>query len=333
MRALRFERYGPPEVLRVDEVPEPFPDAGEAKVRIHAVSLNPLDWKVRAGHLRFLPTFRPPPRGLGCDFAGEIVAVGGGATERHVGERVFGSILPFGRDGALADYLVVPFERLMPIPADLSTGHAATLPIAGGTALQGLTDEGHLAAGRRVLVTGAAGGVGHFAVQIAKHLGAHVVGVCSTGNVEFVRALGADEVVDYTREEFTEGRMPFDCVFDAAGASTYAAARRVLASDGRYINTGGDAHAVATTLTSTLLSRITSRQRAVLLVLRNRRQMWQRLVQLVRGGVLRPHVERTIGLGDVADAQRAMETGHGRGKIVVRVADVAAPEATAASVG
>ncbi len=326
MRALRFDRYGPPDVLHVQEVPDPVPGAGDAVVRVHAVGLNPLDWKVRAGHLRFLPTFRGPPRGLGCDFAGEIVAVGGGPAERHVGEYVFGSLLPFARDGALADYLLVPFDRVLPIPAELDAIQAASLPVSAGTALQALTDEASTTAGQRVLITGAAGGVGHFAVQIAKHLGAYVVGVCSAANVDFVRQLGADEVIDYAREDFTARSDRFDVVFDAACASRFHVAQRILTEQGVYINTGGDAAAVLATLGSALFARATSRRRAVPIVLRNRRETWARLVQLVRIGALRPHVARIVGLEQVAEAQRAMESGHGRGKVVVRIggADAAA---------
>ena len=319
MRALRFDRYGPPDVLRVDDIAEPSPRVGEAKVRVHAVGLNPLDWKARAGHLRLIPIFRGPPRGLGCDFAGEIVGIGGGATERHVGERVLGSLMPFARDGALAECIVVPYERLLPIPADIDDVHAAALPVAGGTALQALADEAGVVAGQRVLVTGAAGGVGHFAVQIAKHLGAHVVATCSARNADFVRALGADEVIDYAHADFTARDDHFDVVFDAACASSFAAARRVLTASGCYINTGGNAAALASTVASSVLARLTSRQRAIAIVLRNRPPMWQRLVQLVQDGALRAHIERTITLEEVAAAQRDMETGHGRGKIVVRM--------------
>lgn len=319
MRALRFDRYGPPEVLRIEELPEPSAAAGQAKVRVRAVGLNPLDWKLRAGHLRFIPVFRGPPRGLGCDFSGEIVGIGGGATDRHIGERVFGSLMPFAREGALADYIVVPYERMLPIPPELDDDSAAALPVAGGSALQALADEARVVAGQRVLITGAAGGVGHFAVQIAKHLGAHVVAVCGAGNAEFVRGLGADEVVDYARDDFTRRDDRFEVVFDAACASTFAAARRVLTDTGCYINTGGDMAAVVGTAISAVLARLTSRQRAIAFALKNRAPTWQRLLQLVHDGALRAHVERLIALEDVADAQRAMETGHGRGKIVVRV--------------
>jgi len=320
MRALRFARYGPPDVLRVEQMPEPTPAAGQAKVRVHAVALNPLDWKLRKGDLRLLPVLRGPPRGLGVDFCGEIVAVGGGAEARHVGERVFGSLLPFGRDGALADYLVAPFDRIMAAPQALDDAHAAALPIAGGTALQALTDEAHVRSGQRVLITGAACGVGHFAVQIARHLGAYVVAVCGPANVEFVRALGADEVVDYTRDDFTRRGDRFDVVFDAAGASSFAASRRVLAADGRYVNTLGDARA--------FFRDGACRRRGapdVAPALHRARAAYdaakaQRLADLAAAGAIRPHVERTIALEEVAEAQRAMETGHGRGKIVVRTA-------------
>jgi len=317
MRALRFDRYGPPDVLHVDEVPEPVPGEGDAKVRVHAVALNPLDAKVRAGDLRLLPIMRGPPRGLGCDFAGEVVAVGGGAGARYAGERVFGSLLPFGREGALAQFIVVSFARLLPIPDGVEDAHAAALPIAGGTALQALTEDAPLRAGQRVLITGAAGGVGHFAVQIARELGAYVVGVCSAANVDFVRALGADEVIDYAREDFTQRSDRFDIVFDAAGASSFRAARRVLTDTGRYINTLGDAAAVVATGVGAALARITSRQRAIPFMLRNQPPTWQRLIDRVRTGALRVHVERVIALEEVAGAQR--QAGHARGKLIVRV--------------
>jgi NADPH:quinone reductase-like Zn-dependent oxidoreductase len=319
MRALRYDRYGSPDVLYLADVAEPSPAVGEAKVRVRAASLNPLDSKIRAGHVRFLPVFRSPPRGLGADFAGDIVGVGGGPGTRFVGERVFGSIPPFGRQGTLADAIAVPFDRLATIPDDVDYEAAAALPIAGGAALQALVDEAQVAAGQRVLVTGAAGGVGHFAVQIAKHAGAYVVGVCSGGNVEFVRSLGADEVVDYGREDFTRRTDRFDIVLDAGSASSFAVARAVLAETGRYINTGGNALEVATTVASAVLARLASRQRAIPFVLKASPALWRRLGDLVRAGTVRPRVERVIGLAEVAEAQRAMETGHGRGKIIVRL--------------
>ena len=319
MRALRYDRFGPPQVLHVVDVPEPLPRAGEVKVRVHAASLNPLDWKIRAGHVRWLPMFRGPPRTLGCDFAGEVVGVSAGAGSHFVGERVFGSLRPFGRDGALAEYLVAGVERLAAMPNELGCEQAAALPMAGGTALQAIVDEARLSAGQRVLITGAAGGVGHFAVQIARHVGAEVVAVCSAVNADFVRGLGADEVIDYSSDDFTRRNDRFDVVFDAASSSSFIAARKVLAADGCYINTGGDAASVAGTAMAALLARVSSRQRAIPLVLAGNSARWERLATLARQGALVAHIERSITLDDVADAQRAMETGHGRGKIVVRL--------------
>ncbi|HYR01142.1 MAG TPA: NAD(P)-dependent alcohol dehydrogenase [Casimicrobiaceae bacterium] len=317
MRAVRFDRYGPAGVLRIDEVPEPVPGAGEVKVRIRAASLNPVDWKIRAGAMRWMPMFRGPPRGTGCDLAGEIVGVGRGVAPRHVGERVFGALSPLVRDGTCAEYAVLPAASVAAMPDGLDFVHAAALPIAGGTALQAIVDEARLDAGQRVLIVGAAGGVGHFAVQIAKHVGACVVALCSAGNTEFVRGLGADEVIDYAREDFSRREDRFDAVFDAAGASSFAAARTILAADGCYINTLGTGAATATTVLSAIAARFTTRQRVVPFALKPGAATWQRLAELVRAGALRPHVERTVTLDEVADAQGSREGGHGRGKVVV----------------
>jgi NADPH:quinone reductase-like Zn-dependent oxidoreductase len=317
MRAVRYDRYGAADVLRVEELPEPVPGAGEVKVRIRVASLNPVDWKIRAGEMRWMPVFRGPPRGTGCDLAGEIVGVGRGVAPRHVGERVFGALSPLVRDGSCAEYAVLPAAGVAAMPDELDFVHAAALPIAGGTALQAIVDEARLGAGQRVLIVGAAGGVGHFAVQIAKHVGARVVAVCSAGNAEFVRNLGADEVIDYAREGFTRREDRFDAVFDAAGASSFAAARTILAPEGFYINTLGTGAATASTIVSAIGARFTTRQRVVPLALKSGPAMWQRLADLVGAGALRPHVERKVTLDEVADAQRSREGGHGRGKVVV----------------
>ncbi len=319
MRALRYRRYGSPDELAVEELPEPVPRAGYAKIRVRAAGLNPVDWKILGGHLRLVPLIPSPPRGVGFDFAGEIVGVGGGAAERHVGERVFGSLTPWMRDGVCAEYISVPYGRVLPLPKEIDELHAAALPVAGGTALQALTDEAHVRRGQRVLITGAAGGVGHFAVQIARHLGAYVVAVCSARNVEFARSLGADEVIDYATQDFTRRDDRFDVVFDAACASTFADARRVLRESGVYLNTGGDITSVVKTVAGAVLARLGSRQRAIPVSLKNGPAIWRRLLDLVRQGVVRAHIERTIDMEEVAGAFRAMETGHGRGKLVVRL--------------
>ena len=317
MRAIRFERFGPPEVLHVVDVPVPQPAVGEVRLRVEAASLNPLDWKLREGHLRLAPGFKSPPRGTGVDVAGVIVAVGGGPGERHIGERVFGSLSPFGREGSCGEFCVVGAHRLAAMPAGLGFEAAATLPIAAGSAVQALADDAKLAAGQRVLVTGAAGGVGHFAVQYAKHAGAVVVGVCGTDNVAFVAALGADRVVDYRRENVAALDERFDLVFDAANALDWRAAQKLLVRGGLYLGTAGTARSAIATGVGGVLAPWFGGTRARNLVLKGDAAAWRRLADLAVRGILRPHIERRIGLDEVAQAQRAMATGHGRGKIVV----------------
>jgi NADPH:quinone reductase-like Zn-dependent oxidoreductase len=317
MRAIRYPRFGPADVLEVVDVDAPEPAAGEVKVRVAAASLNPLDWKIRDGHLRLVPVLARPPRGTGTDFAGEIVAVGGGPGPRHVGERVFGSLSPLGRQGSCAEFVTAPAGHVAPIPAALSFDEAATLPVAGGTAVQALADDAPLAAGQRMLVTGGAGGVGHFAVQYAKHLGAHVTATCSASNVDFVTALGADRVLDYTRTDVLACGETFDVVFDAVNALDWRRARALLAPRGTYLGTAGSTTAAIRTGIGAALSAFGGGIRVRNLMLRADATSLARLASLAGAGALRPHVARRVGLDGVRDAQRDMERGHGRGKIVV----------------
>lgn len=323
MRALRYDRFGPPDVLHVADVPMPRAAPGELRVRVRAAALNPVDWKIRDGHLRLMPLFDRPPRGVGVDFAGDVVEAGPAVTGFRPGDAVFGSLSPFRRQGAIAEFVCVAPDHVAAKPPALDYAAAAALPIAGGTALQALRDDAPVAAGHHVVVTGAAGGVGHFAVQIAKHAGARVTAVCGPANAEFVRSLGADEIVDYTREDFTARRERYDIVFDAACASTFFACRRVLAADGIYVSTSGTGSAVASTALGAVVARLTSRQRAVNVVIRPAAALWSELARLAAARALVPHVARRIGIDGVADAQRQMETGHGRGKIVVVLDGVA----------
>lgn len=317
MRVVRFASFGPPEVLAVVELAEPVPNAGEIKVKVFAAGLNPLDWKIRAGHVRFIPMFARPPRTVGVELAGEIVGVGGGPGRRHVGERVFCSLSPFGRDGSCAEYAVVSAHRAVPIPAGVAYEQAAVTPVAGGTAVQALMDDAKLGAGQRVLITGAAGGVGHFAVQVAKHLGAHVVGTCSAANVEFVRELGADEVIDYSHQDVTSRSDRFDVVFDAADALGWRRARTLLVRGGLYLGTGGSASSAIGTAAAGILAPALTRTRARTLVLKDGGASCRRLAALLAQDVIKPHVAHRVSLDQVAEAQRRMETGHGRGKTVV----------------
>jgi len=285
---------------------------------VRAASLNPVDGKIRAGHLRMLPVVEAPPRGCGLDFAGEVVGTGGEVAGFFPGQRVFGSLSPFKREGAFAERVRVAADRIAPMPDALDFADAAALPIAAGTAAQALVDHAKLAAGQRVLILGGAGGVGHFAVQLARHLGAHLTATCGPANVDFVRSLGADDVVDYTREDVLARRsgQRFDAIFDTAGHAGWRAARAVLADRGIYVNTSPDFRAVVTTIAEQAAARF-ARQRVVALALAARADAWRRLARYVEQGALRPHIRETIGLAMVADAQARMERGHGRGKVVV----------------
>jgi NADPH:quinone reductase-like Zn-dependent oxidoreductase len=317
MRAIRYRRFGPPELLEVVDVDPPEPAAGEIKVRIAAASLNPLDWKIRDGHLRLVPVLARPPRGTGTDFAGEIVATGGGPGPRHVGERVFGSLSPFGRQGSCAEFVTVPAQHAVAMPPALTFEQAATLPVAGGTAVQALADDGRLTAGQRVLVTGGAGGVGHFAVRYAKHLGAHVSATCGPSNVEFVAGLGADRVIDYTRTDVHACGETFDLVFDAVNALDWRRARRLLVPGGLYLGTAGSTAAAIATGVGAFVTSIAGGIRVRNLMLRAGADSLQRLAQLAAAGALQPHIERRVGLDAVAEVQQVMQRGHGRGKFVV----------------
>jgi NADPH:quinone reductase-like Zn-dependent oxidoreductase len=317
MRAARYERYGPPDVLRVVEVPEPVAAAGEVCVRIEAASLNPVDFKVREGALRFVPLCKSPPRTTGLDFAGVIVAVGGGAASWRGGERVFGSLSPFGRAGSCAQSCIVDAQRVVAIPDPVSFEAAACLPVAAGEAVQALADSAQLAAGQHVLIVGAAGGVGHFAVQYARHVGAQVTGVCGSDNVAFVQGLGAHHVVDYRTTDLSALGASFDVVFDAASALDWRTSQRLLRRGGLYVSTGGSTSAAVLTGVGTLLAPMLGGTRARNVMLRGGAAAWQRLASLAAQGVLVPHIARRIGLEGVAQAQADMARGHGRGKIVV----------------
>lgn len=317
MRAVRYERYGPPDVLRVVEVPEPVAAAGEVCVRIEAASLNPVDFKVREGALRFVPLCKSPPRTTGLDFAGVIVAVGGGNASWRGGERVFGSLSPFGREGSCAQLCIVDAQRVVAVPDPVSFEAAACLPVAAGEAVQALADSAQLAAGQHVLIIGSAGGVGHFAVQYARHIGAQITGVCGSDNVAFVQGLGVHHVVDYRTTDVSALGANFDVVFDAASALDWRTSQRLLRRGGLYLSTGGSTSAAVLTGVGTLLAPMLGGTRARNVMLRSGAAAWRRLASLAAQGVLVPHIARRIGLEGVAQAQADMARGHGRGKIVV----------------
>jgi NADPH:quinone reductase-like Zn-dependent oxidoreductase len=324
MKAAIYTRYGPPDVIRIMDVAAPVPAAAEILVKVRAAALNPADWHFLRGtpHLaRLVFGLRKPriPR-LGIDVAGQVEAVGKGVTRLKPGDAVFGLC-----KGAFAEYACAPESQLVKKPDRLSFDEAASVPIAGLTALQGLRDHGRLQPGQKVLINGAAGGVGTFAVQIAKALGAEVTGVCSTRNMDLVRSIGADHVVDYTREDFAAGGQRFDLLFDCVGNRSLSACRLVLTREGIYVGIGGgrpdtsSSRFVFDAVKQTLLSLFVS-QKLRGFIAKMRQEDLATLCDLMTSGRVTPVIDRRFRLDDISEAIRYLEAGHARGKVIVTVA-------------
>jgi NADPH:quinone reductase-like Zn-dependent oxidoreductase len=317
MKAAVIDGYGGSERLVVREVPRPAAGDGQVLVRVRAAGVNPVDWKMRAGRLRFLRRARFPLV-LGFDVAGEVEAIGPEVTLFEPGDAVYGYLdNPHG--GGYAEYAVGGETALAAKPAALSWEEAAALPLAGLSALQALRDKGALAAGERVLVNGAAGGLGHLAVQIAKALGARVAGVASAANLDFVRQLGAERAIDYRAVDFTAEDATYDIVFDVVANRSLRECEPVLAEDGVYVTTlPGPAFAVQAVLAAAR-GLFGEGRRARLVIGRPSGGGLAVLSGLVERGLLRPVVGTVLPLADVRRAHEASETGHGRGKIVLGI--------------
>jgi NADPH:quinone reductase-like Zn-dependent oxidoreductase len=312
MKAIVHEQYGRPDVLELREVDKPVIEDDQVLVRVHASSVNPVEWygvtgfyPARMGGLR-----RPKITSVGADLAGRVEAVGRDVKQLRPGDEVFGTSV-----GAWAEYAAAGEDRLCPKPANVSFEEAAAVPIAALTALQGLRDKGRVQPGKKVLINGASGGVGSFAVQIAKTLGAEVTGVCSTRNVELVRALGADRVIDYTQEDFTQGGPRYDLILDNAGNHSLSALRRALAPAGRLIPNSGSA-GLGTFITAFVSSPFLRQQGRPYLSVPKLKDLTF-LKELIEDGKLTPAIDRTYPLSDAADAFRYLGSGHARGKVVI----------------
>jgi NADPH:quinone reductase-like Zn-dependent oxidoreductase len=312
VKAAVFSRYGGNEVAGVGDVPVPAAARGEVLIKVHAASVNPVDWKVRYGHARIFtgPKF---PKVLGCECAGEIFETGTGAAKFRKGDRVV-MYTSVKRLGAFAEYACTAEDRVYPITGGVSFEQAACLPIAGLTALQSLRDHGRIEAGMKVLINGASGGVGHFAVQIAKVFGAEVAGVTSGRNGSFVKGLGADKVIDYVKEDFTKGTGRYDLVFDAVSLSSFSACKRVMTDSGRYVSTLPNATIIAQIITTFL----PGKKARTMWVKPNAADMaW--MMEQITGGHVKVVVDKVYLLDQVRDALAASEGGRTRGKIVVTV--------------
>jgi NADPH:quinone reductase-like Zn-dependent oxidoreductase len=323
VKAAVRDRYGSPEVIELREIDKPVPADGEVLVRVRAASLNLADWYAVTGRPWVgrapMGLFKPKTNRLGVDYAGTVEAVGKGVTQFRLGDEVFG-----GRDGALAEFVCARADRaIVPKPANVTFEEAAAVPIAAITALQGLRDRGRVEPGQNVLINGASGGVGTFAVQIAKALGAEVTAVCSTGNLDTARSLDADQVVDYTCEDFSRSDRRYDLMLDVAGSRSWSACRRVLTPQATLVIVGGPksnrllgplGHVVGLGLAGLLSSR-----KVVFFIAKFNKPDMEVVRELLESGKVTPVIDRRYELSEIADAFRYMGEGHARGKIVITV--------------
>lgn len=334
MQAIVYRCYGGPEVIEFARVAKPVPDDDQVLVKVHAAALNPLDYHYLHGKpyvMRLSSGIgRPKEERLGVDYAGTVEAVGRNVTRFKPGDAVFG-----GRTGALAEYIVARHDRaIAKKPDNVSFEQAAGVGIAGVTALQALRDKGHLQPGQKVLVNGASGGVGTFAVQIGKALGAEVTGVQSTRNIELVRSLGADHAIDYTRENFTEGGTRYDLIVDNVGNQPLLALRRVLTPDGIVVGVSGPKSdpwlgPIGRSLRMALLSPFVSQQYITLLAELNQADL-ETLGDLMASGKVVPVIDREYPLARAAEAIAYLAEGRARGKVIVTVVQPAPPAASQA---
>ena len=320
MKAIVCSSYGRPDVLELAEVEKPALADDLVLVKVRAASVNPADWYGVAGPLIVRPStgmFKPRSDRTGIDFAGTVEAVGKNVTHVSPGDDVFGA-----RSGALAEYVTVR-DAVVGKPANLTFEEAAAVPVAAITALQGLRDKGHLQAGQQVLINGASGGVGTFAIQIAKARGAEVTAVCSTGNVEQARSLGADHVIDYTREDFTHSERRYDLLLDVAGGKSWSQLRRVLTQDATVVIVGAQKRRLVGPIGHIVRLRVASllrgSQKAVFFIAKTNRADMEILRELLETGNVKPVVDRRYGLAETADAFRYLGEGHARGKVIVTV--------------
>ena len=322
MKAIIYTHYGSPDVLQLEEVEKPAPKDDEVLIHVHAVSVNAGDLHLLRGEPFLLRLFsglrKPKQKILGADVAGRIEAVGRNVKRFQPGDEVFGDLSRCGR-GGFAEYVCARENALVLKPANLTFEQAAAVPVAGVTALQGLRGKGQIKPGQKVLVNGASGGVGTFAVQIAKALGAEVTGVCSAKHVDRLRSMGADYVIDYTQEDFTTKGQRYDLILAANGYRPLSAYKRALSPEGRYVMSGGsDAQMFQAILLGPWISMVGKQKMGNVLAGPDQRDL-AFLGELLEGGKVVPVIDRRYPLSEVAQAIRYLEEGHARGKVVITV--------------
>jgi NADPH:quinone reductase-like Zn-dependent oxidoreductase len=321
MKAIVSETFGSPDVLELREIEQPDLTDDGVLVRVRAASVNPADWYGMAGRPYVgrvaMGLFKPRESLRGVDFAGTVEAVGSDVSEFRPGDDVFGA-----RTGALGEYVCVR-NAIASKPASLTFEEAAGVPVAAITALQGLRDKGRLEPGQKVLVNGASGGVGTFAVQIAKALGAHVTAVCSTGNVDIARLVGAERVIDYTQEDFTRSDERYDLLLDVAGSRSWSECKRVLAPKATVVLVGAPKGSrllgPLSHIVKVRLAAIGSSRRVVFFIAKLTKEDMEVLRELLETGKVKPVVDRTYPLSETAEAFRYLGEGHARGKVVITV--------------
>jgi NADPH:quinone reductase-like Zn-dependent oxidoreductase len=323
MKAMVYHEYGSPDVLELQEIGEPVVNDDQVLVKVQAAAVNFGDWSLLRGkpfvvRLMTKGLLKPKNTILGADIAGRVEAVGGNAKQFQPGDEVFGDISACGF-GGFAEYVSVPENALALKPANISFEEAAAVPMAGVVALQGLRDQGGIQAGQKVLIVGASGGNGSFAVQIAKSFGAEVTGVCSTRNVGLVRSIGADHVIDYTREDFAQSEQRYDLILAAGGYRSIFDYRRALSPEGTYVMVGGAMAQVYEAMILGSLISMTGSKRLVNLAAMPNQEDLVFMKELIEAGKVVPVIDRRYPLSEVPEALRYYGEGHSQGKVVITV--------------
>jgi len=322
MNAIIYTKYGPPEVLHIKQVEKPTPKENEVLVKVIAASVNPADWHIIRGEPKFarLAFGLTKPKNIipGIDVAGKVEAVGKNVKEFQPGDEVFGDC---GRGGAFAEYVCVQEKSVASKPSNISFEEGASISVAAMSALQGLRNKGQIKTGQKVLINGSSGGVGTFAVQIAKYFGAEVTGVCSSRNLDLVRSIGADKVIDYTKEDFTNTPQKYDLIIDNVANRSVAELKRALSPNGRCVIIGFSSlsRMFQHIFLGPLVSMFGSKKIISLGTMIQNKKDLNSLKELLESGKIKPVIDRIYPLGDVAEAIRYVEEGHARGKVVITV--------------
>jgi NADPH:quinone reductase-like Zn-dependent oxidoreductase len=328
MKAVVYTEFGPPDVLEVRDIKKPVPNDDQILVKVRAASVNPYDWHFIRGTPYIMRVMmagirKPKDPRIGVDYSGTVEAVGKNVTQFKPGDEVFGN-----KSGAFAEYLCPRADRTVVLkPGNITFEQAAGVPVAGLTALQGLRDKGKVQPGQKVLINGASGGVGTFAVQIAKSFGADVTGVCSGRNVDLVRSLGADHVIDYTKEDFSKGDVRYDVILDNVGTQPLSGFRRVLKPNGICVMIGGGGPnegkwvgPMARPIKAKLMSPFISQKMSMMMAQGNKDDL-NILADLMQSGKVTPVIDRTYPLSEIREAIRYLEAGHARGKVIITVGE------------